>query len=66
MVGDNASDILAGRNAGCRAGILLRTGHDVLSSLAHLGDNDLVVDDLLTATRWILDTSRADASGSPR
>ena len=54
MVGDSASDILAGRNAGCRGGILLRTGHDVLSSLAHLGENDLVVDDLLTACQWIL------------
>ena len=58
MVGDNASDILAGRNAGCRGGVLVRCGHDVTSSLAHLGDNDTVVDDMLAATRWILDSSR--------
>ena len=54
MVGDSASDILAGRNAGCLASILLRTGHDIISSLAHLGDRDLVVDDLAAAVEWIL------------
>lgn len=54
MVGDSISDILAGRLAGCRGGILVRTGHDVLSSLALLRDREIVVDDLLTASRWIL------------
>jgi D-glycero-D-manno-heptose 1,7-bisphosphate phosphatase len=54
MIGDSASDILAGRHAGCRGGILLRSGHDVLSSLAHLGPTDVVVDNLPAATRWIL------------
>jgi histidinol-phosphate phosphatase family protein len=54
MVGDSASDILAGRHAGCRANILLRTGHDILSSLACLGDNDVVLDDLLAAAQWII------------
>jgi len=54
IVGDTASDILAGRNAGCRGGILLRSGHDVLASLAYLGDRDVVVDDLPAAARWIL------------
>jgi D-glycero-D-manno-heptose 1,7-bisphosphate phosphatase len=54
MVGDSASDVLAGRHAGCRASILLRTGHDILASLAYLGDRDLVVDDLAEAARWIL------------
>ena len=54
MVGDNASDLLAGRNAGCRGGILLRCGHDVTPSLAHVGDKDVVLDDMLAAARWIL------------
>jgi D-glycero-D-manno-heptose 1,7-bisphosphate phosphatase len=54
MVGDKTCDVLAGRNAGCRGGILLRSGHDILASLAHLGDNDVVLDDLLAAAHWIL------------
>lgn len=54
MVGDSASDILAGRHAGCKGGILLRTGHDIQGSLPHLRDGDLVVDDLLTAAAWIV------------
>ncbi len=56
MVGDSISDILAGRNAGCCGGVLLRSGHDIRSSLHLLGDNEFVVDDLLTAVRWILDS----------
>ena len=55
VIGDSISDILAGRNAGCRAGILLRTGHDIADALPHLSDRDLVVDDLPAATRWILE-----------
>jgi D-glycero-D-manno-heptose 1,7-bisphosphate phosphatase len=54
MVGDSISDILAGRNAGCRGGILLRSGHDIACSPIHLGDNDMVFDDLLMAANWIL------------
>ena len=57
MVGDTASDILAGRNAGCRGGILLRVGHDVDSSLACLDERDVVIDDLPAAARWILASS---------
>ena len=46
MVGDSVSDILAGRNAGCRGRILVRTGHDLTEALALLGMHSLVANDL--------------------
>ncbi len=55
MIGDSISDILAGRHAGCRGGVLLRTGHDIADALAHLGAHDKVVDDLPAAVSWILE-----------
>ena len=58
VIGDSISDILAGRHAGCRAGILLRTGHDIADALGHLSNRDLIVDDLPAATQWILGSSR--------
>lgn len=58
MVGDNVSDALAGRNAGCRASVLVRTGHGAKTEL-DFGDllatpSDHVVDDLAAAARLIL------------
>jgi len=62
MVGDMISDMLAGRNAGCRATILVRTG---------LGDTqegheaiDFVADDLYAAAEIILAEQREAAAGS--
>lgn len=55
IVGDSLRDIQAGRNAGCRSGILVRTGHDLAEALATLGSAALVVDNLLTAAQMILD-----------
>ncbi len=41
-VGDKVSDILAGRNAGCRGGILVKTGHPLAQvELAMILANDL-------------------------
>ena len=56
MVGDRKTDLLAGRNAECRASILVRTGGGIATE-GHLdpGDADIVVDDLATAAGWILD-----------
>jgi len=58
MVGDMLSDALAGRNAGCRSTILVRTRHGAAEPIAHEGI-DFVVDDLASAAALIL--SAADA-----
>jgi D-glycero-D-manno-heptose 1,7-bisphosphate phosphatase len=57
MIGDNAKDILCGRNAGCGATILVRTGYDPSSEQTLANPKiqpDAVVDDLLAAARLIL------------
>lgn len=51
MVGDSISDALAGRNAGCRGSILVRTGHPLSIDLVK---DWLIVDDLLAAVDHIL------------
>ncbi|MBI3408041.1 MAG: HAD family hydrolase [Planctomycetes bacterium] len=69
MVGDNVVDVLAGRNAGCRGTILVRSGHDIADALPHLGEYDLVAEDLAEAARWILSDTAAKPAGessSPR
>jgi D-glycero-D-manno-heptose 1,7-bisphosphate phosphatase len=53
MVGDMISDVLAGRNAGCRATILVRTGFGATQDLNHSAI-DFVADDLLAAAELIL------------
>ena len=59
MVGDMISDLLAGRNAGCRGNILVRTGH------GHTVDPsdpavDHVVDDLPAAAQLIQRLDRSE------
>lgn len=54
IIGDQVSDMLAGRNAGCRGGILVRTGQDVAMALESLGRDWPVADDLLGAAEFIL------------
>jgi histidinol-phosphate phosphatase family protein len=54
IIGDQASDMLAGRNAGCRGGILVRAGQDVAAALEWLGPDCPVADDLLAAAEFIL------------
>jgi D,D-heptose 1,7-bisphosphate phosphatase len=54
MVGDMVSDVLAGRNAGCRGSILVRTGHDVTAAVNQLGGDCPVEDDLPAVARYIL------------
>jgi D-glycero-D-manno-heptose 1,7-bisphosphate phosphatase len=50
IIGDQLSDMLAGRNAGCRGGILVRTGQDV----GGLESEWPVVEDVLVAVGRIL------------
>ena len=56
MVGDRISDVGAGRNAGCRASILVKTGSGP-KALAKMppGLADFVADDLRAAADWILE-----------
>ena len=54
MVGDSARDVLAGRTAGCRGCVLVRSGHDVTEARKVLDDRDAVATDLADAARLIL------------
>ncbi len=57
IIGDQLGDMLAGRNAGCKGGILVRTGHDLSSALVFLGQDWPVADNLLAAAELILKSS---------
>jgi D-glycero-D-manno-heptose 1,7-bisphosphate phosphatase len=52
MIGDAVSDLLAGRNAGCRGSILVRTGYGRDVSVDHSA-LDYTVDDLWAAAELI-------------
>jgi len=54
MVGDMVSDLLAGRNAGCRGSIFVRTGYGAEAEEAARSLADDVADDLLGAVGRIL------------
>lgn len=56
MVGDSAKDILAGKNAGCGATLLVKTGNGIkaLSELEKENQTpEAVVEDLYQAALWI-------------
>lgn len=63
MVGDMISDILAGRNAGCRGSILVRTGYGARADLSNPAISH-VVDDLSAAAALIL--NNVGAAAAPR
>ncbi|MDE3000790.1 MAG: HAD-IIIA family hydrolase [Gemmatimonadota bacterium] len=56
IVGDRKSDVDAGRNAGCRASVLVKTGSGA-TALAKMppGHADFVAGDLAAAADWILE-----------
>jgi D-glycero-D-manno-heptose 1,7-bisphosphate phosphatase len=62
-VGDTARDLLAGRNAGCRA-VLVRTGYGRKTQAEYGSDlpADYVADDLMGAVEWILMRARPSTS----
>lgn len=60
MVGDMISDVLAGRNAGCRATILVRTGFGAAQDVNHTAI-DFVADDLLAAAELIMSRTTTGA-----
>ncbi|MGZ3687240.1 MAG: UDP-glucose 4-epimerase GalE [Bdellovibrionota bacterium] len=62
MVGDKGSDIGAGRAAGCKASVLVRTGYGLETERAlKPGEASFVADSLLEAARWILDQETANS-----
>lgn len=65
MVGDMLSDVLAGRNAGVRGTVLVRTGHG--PSVGDAGDAaDHVAPSLSEAAQWILSRAGADEATRTR
>jgi len=57
MVGDNATDILCARNAGCARAVLVRTGNFLMAEKILAENNtqpDYVADDLAAAADWIM------------
>jgi D-glycero-D-manno-heptose 1,7-bisphosphate phosphatase len=60
MVGDMISDVLAGRNAGCRATILVRTGLGTTQDAKHTAI-DYAADDLRAAAELILSRTTTGA-----
>jgi D-glycero-D-manno-heptose 1,7-bisphosphate phosphatase len=65
-VGDMISDLLAGRNAGCRGTILVRTGYGARSEADAGGAADVVLDDLAAAARHILNALGQPDAGPSR
>ncbi len=56
MIGDKATDVEAGHNAGCK-GILLKTGYGeqvLKGKYQSVPDADYIADDILDAANWIL------------
>lgn len=63
MVGDMESDLLAGRNAGCRGSILVRTGYgSALSAAGGIEAALHIAADLREAADWILRHGRDPAA----
>jgi histidinol-phosphate phosphatase family protein len=61
MVGDKFSDLKAGKAAGCKATVLVRTGEGThTESLLKPGEADFVADDLQHAVEWILGRAKQD------
>ncbi len=62
MVGDKPADIGAGKQAGCKAVALVRTGEGKATE-AHLqkGEADFIGDSLLDVARWILKRENANS-----
>ena len=57
VVGDAISDLLAGRNAGCRGSILVRTGYG-RRSIERGATADFTADDLTAAVHYVLTVDR--------
>ncbi len=54
MVGDKIVDLEAGKNAGLRASLLVRTGHGLETETSHASLAGFIGDDLQAVASWIL------------
>jgi histidinol-phosphate phosphatase family protein len=63
MIGDALRDIQAGQRAGCKGCVLVRTGHAIDEIDPALLDAVPIVDDVLTAARFIIGHATPDANG---
>ncbi len=63
MIGDMVSDVLAGRNAGCKGSILVRSGLELPQDLGELADVPIAAD-IMEAADMILAHDRPDPSGA--
>ena len=63
MVGDTISDVLAGRHAGCRGSLLVKTGHRLRDDEIACAESFVNVNDILAAADWILRESELDPRG---
>lgn len=62
MIGDRPKDVLAGRAAGCKGSLMVRTGHGAEEErLLKPGEADFIGDSLRQAADWIL---RREIAGS--
>jgi D-glycero-D-manno-heptose 1,7-bisphosphate phosphatase len=64
IVGDQLGDMLAGRNAACKGGILVRCGYDLTAALDALGHDWPAADDLLAAANMIINRSPSGPPGA--
>lgn len=62
MVGDTIGDVLAGRHAGCRGSILVRTGHAVAETIKSF--DYLLADNLAQAAAWIIKVSKEGSTST--
>jgi histidinol-phosphate phosphatase family protein len=63
LIGDNASDLEAGRRAGCRTALVLTGyGAEQRAAIEASAPPDFVARDLLDAVHWILTQTEAEAS----
>ena len=54
MVGDKASDVMAGRTAGCRTALIRESKPKAITVEEDTGKPDIIVPNMLAASRWIL------------
>jgi len=55
MIGDKVSDIQAGTNAGCKLGVMVRTGHGQEQISSHNTNGIIIRNDILDAVSYILE-----------
>ena len=58
VIGDKLSDIKLSENAGCRLGILVKTGHGKKQAEKNTDDSLIVRENILDAAKWFLEHTK--------